>query len=199
MRMNLYISWSWRAPVALLRAFRADRSDPLQETIDHLFLAGLLKGDGELVAVDLSDLAVAELLVKHPVVQGKFRGGAGGFRDQLALDGHRAALVAGEAARCTTARAGKRRLAFIKTAAGLAVAATLAARAICLRPLPARRRIARAERFHIVEARGAVAATTAPARTAPGFRDLDIGSRQLVEKARRYRGRPGAVILPVGA
>src|SRR5260370_20888628 len=98
MRMNLFISWSWRAPVALLRAFRADRSDPLHETIDHLFLAGLLKGDGELVAVDLHHLAVAEFLLKHPVLQGKFRNAAGGFRDQLALDGHRAALVAGEAA-----------------------------------------------------------------------------------------------------
>src|SRR5882757_3430211 len=80
-------------------------SHPLHETVDHLFLAGLFERDGELVAVDLDHLAVAEFLVEHAVVQGKFRGGAGGFRDQLALDGHRAALVAGKsAAGCVAAR-----------------------------------------------------------------------------------------------
>jgi hypothetical protein len=41
---------------------------PLHKAIDHLFLAGLFERDGELVAVDLHHLAVAELLVEHPVV-----------------------------------------------------------------------------------------------------------------------------------
>src|SRR6266851_5714671 len=146
MRRSLFIPWSSRPRSSIAPRFSCG-SDPLHETIDHLFLAGLLKGDGELVAVDLHHLAVAKFLVKHPVVQGKFRDGAGGRRDQLAFDGHRAALVTREAARRTTARAGKRRLAFIEAATGLAIAAALTARAIGLRPLPPRRRIARAERL----------------------------------------------------
>src|ERR1700691_5588459 len=72
-----------------------NRSHPLDETIDHFFLAGFFEGDGELVAVDLHHLAIAEFLVKHAVAQGEFRNGAGGFRDQLAFDGHRRALGAG--------------------------------------------------------------------------------------------------------
>src|SRR5437899_9316109 len=98
MRSNLFISRSWRASGGIAPRFSCG-SHPLHETIDHLLLAGLLEGDGELVAVDLHHLAIAELLVKHPVVQRKLRNGAGGFRDQLAFDGHRAALVSGEAAR----------------------------------------------------------------------------------------------------
>src|SRR5450759_4359199 len=74
-------------------------SDPLDKTIDHFLLAGLLEGDRELVAVDLHHLAVAEFLVKYAVVEREFRRGAGGFRDQLAFDGHGCALVAREAAR----------------------------------------------------------------------------------------------------
>src|SRR5205807_8909152 len=83
---------------------------------------------------------------------------------------------------------------------GLAIAAALAARAVGLRALPARRRIARAERLHIVEARRAIAAAAAPARAraALGFRDLDIRHRQFVKKPRRDRRRPGAVDPPVG-
>src|SRR4029077_1476915 len=73
-------------------------SRPLDKAVDHLLLAGLVEGDGELVAVDLDDMAVAEFLVEHAVVEGKFRHRAGGFRDQLALDGQGRAFVAREAA-----------------------------------------------------------------------------------------------------
>src|SRR6478752_3857004 len=91
------------------------------------------------------------------------------------------------------------RLAFFKAATGLSVpSAALAAGAVGLRALPARRRVAGAEGFHIVEARGAVAAAAAPAGAALGFRDLDIGRWQLVEEARRDRGRPCAVNAAVG-
>src|SRR6476469_9245790 len=91
------------------------------------------------------------------------------------------------------------RLAFFKAATGLSVpSAALAAGAVGLRALPARRRVAGAEGFHIVEPRGAVAAAAAPAGAALGFRDLDIGRRQFVEEARRDRGRPGAVDAAVG-
>src|SRR5215211_4937561 len=73
--------------------------DPLDKTIDHLLLAGLLERNRQLVAVDLHHVAVAEFLVKHAVVERELRNRAGGFRDQLAFDHHRAAFVAREAAR----------------------------------------------------------------------------------------------------
>src|SRR6202011_4904790 len=38
-------------------------SQPLHKTVDHLLLAGFFEGDGELVAIDLHDIAVAEFLV----------------------------------------------------------------------------------------------------------------------------------------
>src|SRR5205085_9603170 len=95
------------------------------------------------------------------------------------------------------ARAWELWLAFLKSAAGLAVS-VLAAGAVGLGALPARGRVAGAKGFHVVEARGAVAAAAAPARAALGFRDLDIGRRQLVEEARRDRGRPGAMNATVG-
>src|SRR6267378_2578273 len=76
---------------------RLNPSRPLDETVDDLLLAGLLEGDGEFVAVDLDDMAVAELLVKHAIVQRELRHRAGGFRDQFALDGQRRALLGGKA------------------------------------------------------------------------------------------------------
>ena len=45
----------------------------------------------------------AEFLVKDAVVQREFRNGAGGFRDQFALDHHGCALGAGETAACFAA------------------------------------------------------------------------------------------------
>src|SRR5471032_588680 len=102
---------------------RAGVLRPLDKTIDHLLLAGLLERDGELVAVDLHHLAVAEFLVKHAIAERELRGRAGGFRDQFALDGHRRALVAGKAAGVAPGR--KRRLAFVEAATGLSIAAAL--------------------------------------------------------------------------
>src|ERR1039458_2101933 len=43
--------------------------NPLHETIDHLFLAGFFKRDGEFVAVDFHHVAIAEFLVEHAVVE----------------------------------------------------------------------------------------------------------------------------------
>src|SRR6267142_2357680 len=133
---------------------------PLHETIDHFLLPGLLERDGELVAVDLHHVAVAEFLVKHAIVEREFRNRAGGFGDQLAFDHHRSALVAREAAGRFTAR-GEMRLVLLKAATGRSVATVLIARAVGLRALPARRGVAGAEGFDIVEARGAVAAAPA--------------------------------------
>src|SRR6187431_3234216 len=117
---------------------------PLDETIDHLLLAGLFERDRQLVAIDLHHVAVAEFLVKHAIVECELRNRAGGFCHQLAFDHHRAVLVARE------------------TAAGLSATA-LAAVTVGLRALPAWRRVARAEGFDVVEARRAVAAAAAPA------------------------------------
>src|SRR4051812_36162269 len=162
-------------------------SHPLHKTVDHLFLAGLLEGDGELVAVDLHHMAVAELLVEDAVLQREF-GRGGGFRHQLALDHHGAALVARKAA------GRERRLVLAEAAAGLAAAVAIA---VGLGALPARRAVAGTEGFDVVEARGAVAAA-APAGAALGFRDLDVLRRQLVEEARGNGGGPGAVDAAVG-
>src|SRR5581483_1944982 len=74
------------------------RSCPFHKTVDHLLLACLVEGDGELVAVDLHHMAVAELLVEHAVVEIEFGDRAGGFRHQLALDGDRRALLAARGA-----------------------------------------------------------------------------------------------------
>src|SRR5260370_39412369 len=74
---------------------------PLHKTIDHLLLAGLLERDGELVAVDLDHVTVAEFLVKDAVVEREFRSGPGGFGHQFAFDHHGPALVPGE---CVVAR-----------------------------------------------------------------------------------------------
>ena len=56
------------------------RLRPLHEAVDHLFLAGLLERNRQLVAVDLDHLAVAELLVKHPVVEREFRNGCTSYQ-----------------------------------------------------------------------------------------------------------------------
>src|SRR5579871_6983436 len=88
---------------------------PLHKAIDHLLLASLVEGDGELVAVDFHHMAVAEFLVEDAVVEGEFRHRAGGFCHQLALDGQGTAPVAGKAA-AETAAGGERRLLLVEAA-----------------------------------------------------------------------------------
>src|SRR5262249_47765651 len=67
-----------------------------------------------------------------------------------------------------------------------------------LRALPAGRGVARAERLHFVEARGAVARHAEAAGAARGLRHRDVVGRQLVEEARRHGRAPQAVDAPVG-
>ena len=55
--------------------------DPLDKTIHHALLAGLVEADGELVAVHQSDVAVAEFLVKHAIAEGKSGDRAGRLGD----------------------------------------------------------------------------------------------------------------------
>src|SRR5579885_1629728 len=62
-------------------------SHPLHKTIHHPLLPRLVEADGQLVAVDGGDVAVAELEVEDAVADRIGRGGAGRFGDQLAFDG----------------------------------------------------------------------------------------------------------------
>jgi len=66
-------------------------SHPLDKTIHHALLARLVELDGELVAVDGGDVAVAEFLVKDAIADRELGDGAGGFGDELAFDGERKA------------------------------------------------------------------------------------------------------------
>src|SRR5262249_8756218 len=88
----------------------------------------------------------------------------------------------------------KWRLLLVKTATAFSVAVA----GFGLRALPARRRVARPERPHVVEARRAIAAGPAPSSASLGLRDLDGRGRQFVEKSRRDRGCPGPVDAAAG-
>src|SRR5262249_394667 len=72
------------------RGCRAVSSHPLDETVDHPLLAGLVELDEKLVAVDHADLAVAEFLVEHALAHGIGRC-AGRFCDELTFDRDRLA------------------------------------------------------------------------------------------------------------
>ena len=50
------------------------RSRPLDISVDHALFAGLVECDGEFVAVDGGDVAVAEFLVEDAVAAGVMRG-----------------------------------------------------------------------------------------------------------------------------
>src|ERR1700744_4408468 len=56
-------------------------SHRLDKPVDHLLLAGLVEGDGELVAIDLDDMAVAKFLVEDALLERKLGRRAGGFGD----------------------------------------------------------------------------------------------------------------------
>ena len=47
------------------RRIGCESSHPLHEAVHHTLFSGLVERDGEFVAVDGGDVAVAELLVKH--------------------------------------------------------------------------------------------------------------------------------------
>src|SRR5579871_3711790 len=98
---------------------------PLHKAIDHLLLASLVEGDGELVAIDFHHMAVAEFLVEDAVVEGKFRHRAGGFRHQLALNRQRRSLLARKGRKLVARRIGG--LVLIESAPGLPLAASVAA------------------------------------------------------------------------
>src|SRR5215211_7708498 len=77
---------------------------PLYKTIHHALFARLIKRDCQLIPVDRHHIAVAELLVKHPVADAEGRDRTGRFRHQLALDGDRQAARAAGALRAAAPR-----------------------------------------------------------------------------------------------
>src|SRR6476620_1027102 len=144
----------------------ASRSGSLDERIDHLLLPGLVEIDGELVAVDMRHVAIAEFLVKHSDADLDPRAFGRARRDQRPVDGDGLAC------------AGRSLLA--------------AARAIALRALPARCLVeARGEQI----LRGVEPARTVAAE-ALVLGDFDVIDRQLVDEARWQRLLPRAVIAP---
>src|SRR5690606_7643341 len=185
------------------------------EAVEHALLAGLVEIDGQLVAVDAGDVAVAEFLVEDAVADLEGGGHVGHrLRHQLAVDG--AALDRGAAG----AVAGID-LAIADALDGMAGARAPVAvgrlGAVGLRPLPARRRIgvgegAASSPASLVEARGAVgvlasgltlaeaaAVTSAVAAIGrAGLGDLDMGLRQLLDEARGNGRLPQAVDAAVG-
>ena len=62
-------------------------SNPLHETIHHALFAGFVEGNGQLVAVDGDDVAVAEFLVEDAVAGREGRHRTGRFGDEFAFDG----------------------------------------------------------------------------------------------------------------
>ena len=79
-----------RGQIRGARVKRAEGSNAGHEAVENALLAGLVEVDGQLVAVDRRDVAVAEFLVEHPVADGK-EGGLGRHRlgDEFAVDGAR--------------------------------------------------------------------------------------------------------------
>src|ERR1700750_1492543 len=71
----------------------AQGSHPLHKTIHHPLFAGLVEADGELVAVDGGDVAVAEFQVEDAVADAEGGRGAGGFPDECAFDGEGCVLL----------------------------------------------------------------------------------------------------------
>ena len=98
-------------------------SRPLDKTIHHALLAGLVEGDRQLVAVDQGDAAVAEFLVEDAVAGRELRR-AGGLCDQLAFDGQWDAVARRAAAAASTATRGKAPFILAGVVAGGAVVET---------------------------------------------------------------------------
>src|SRR5262249_40600878 len=182
-------------------------SHPLDKAIHHPLLPRLVELDGELVAVDGGDVAVAEFLVEDAVADRELGDGAGGFGDELAFDGARKARARLAARACVHAPSlaptrgrGPCRVVHRSIAIGITLAVVIetamAEPAPRLRALPAGRAVARAEMGHLVEARAAGIAVSGKATF--GFRHLHVRLRQFVEEARGDIRRPQPMHAPVG-
>jgi hypothetical protein len=59
------------------RRIRCESSHPFHEAVHHTLFSGLVEREGELVAVDGDDVAVAEFLVKHALADREIGDGSG--------------------------------------------------------------------------------------------------------------------------
>src|SRR5207237_1091425 len=163
----------------------------------HAFFAGLVERDGELVAVDMRHIAVAELLMKDAVAGSEGGDRPGRFGNEFALDGERGAAF-DRAARWSPlrrdGRIGLLEVIGVRFENDVRVVEA-AARLACLRALPAGRRVVGTEALHRVEARAELLAEIAEAALRLGH--LDIGLGQFVEEARGNGRRPASVDAPV--
>ena len=138
-------------------------SNRFNKRVQDFLAACFLEVDGELVAVNDGDRAIAEFLVEYPFAERILALAANdAFGHQLAFDGERLA-------------AGRRRL-------GARIGAAL----VALGALPAGRAVGGVERFRLFEARSAVGPVTAGAITAIGgrFGDFGVLFGQFVKEAR---------------
>src|SRR5262245_6159746 len=144
----------------------------LDETVHHPLASRLFKVDRELVAVDVGDAPVAELLMENTLPRRVTRGRRRRCSDEFPVQRERRALLA----------------------AVLAVPLLLGA-------LPPRRRIAALKPGRgLIEAAapiGVEAVAGAAAVGALGFAHLEMGLGELVDKARRRCRLPKATIAPV--
>src|SRR5687768_8327681 len=141
----------------------------LHEAVEHLLPPGLLEINGELVALDRIDLAVAEFQVEDAFADpvGGAAAVVGGAGDEFALDGQR------------------------PRAAAAAVAGLLPG------AFPARRLVQRLERVVGVVAGAAAAAIAVAAVSGAGILDLHHFRRQFVDEARGDRRLPEAAVPPI--
>ncbi len=144
----------------------------LHKSIQHPLLAGAVEVDGELVAFDGGDVAVAELHVEDAVADRETRGfGGRRFRHQLAVD--RAAARAAFAVADALDRVAGAGAPVVSGGVG----------AVLLGALPAGRGVVVLEGISLVEARLAVAATTIAAIGLFILGHVHMGERQLLEEA----------------
>src|SRR5688572_4533668 len=80
-------AWHWpSANRTARRQAPAASARPIDEAVEHALLARLVEVDGELVAVDAHDAAIAEFLMKHAIARGEACRGFRIARHELALD-----------------------------------------------------------------------------------------------------------------
>ena len=147
-------------------------SGPRDKIVEHHFSARFVEIDGQFIAIDGNDAAIAEFYMENPVSGAKSTAGPAGTGQHFALDLDRwPRQTEGGTARCR--RFFERALPFV----GL----------LLLCPLPTWGCISRPEGSHPVEAAGAVV------KMDRRFGDFDMGFGQFVDKPAGNGGIPHAV------
>lgn len=162
-------------------------SNLFHKSIQHALFAGTVEVDGQFIAFDRGNIAIAEFEVENTVADEEFRGLVShGFRHQFAVDGAgaRAAFAVTDA------------LHRMAGACAPIVAGGVAA--VLLGAFPAGGGVIVGEGIGLVETGLAVTAASAiTAIIAVGSRDIHMGGRQFVEETRGQGGLPQPVNAPV--